>query len=79
MHASIQLCMHPLTLYWELELNCTLDALEPGAPSTKPSALGTDQSLPVLPVRVALTRDCRMAWLVAFMQESRGKAHSPSQ
>lgn len=26
-----------------------------------------------------LTRDCRMAWLVAFMQESSGKEHSPSQ
>lgn len=26
-----------------------------------------------------LTRDCRMAWLVAFMQESNGKEHSPSQ
>lgn len=27
----------------------------------------------------ALTRDCTMAWLVAFMQESSGKEHSPSQ
>lgn len=28
---------------------------------------------------MVLTRDCRMAWLVAFMQESSGKEHSPSQ
>lgn len=46
--------------------NC--QALSSGPPPTSQGGMAA-----------VLTRDCRMAWLVAFMQESSGKEHSPSQ
>lgn len=50
--------------------------LPPGCP--RPSAQRTRPRGPG-GTGAVLTRDCRMAWLVAFMQESSGKEHSPSQ